>query len=288
MLPLSQKNKKNCDMVAAFAMFLEERQNVLVKRIQMEKAPFTENKVLTEFFFTNIYREADPGTKYFRRQMLEQHPEIGPDQLATILCQTVLYRVVNKRPTFEAFGKIPDQSEWKKFEGFMRSEMKKVEMIKNHPKPFTAAHQINGMERLILTMKDVIQNREKLARRLKRAINLQQCFEVIKTIPYCGPFFSWQITADLMELKLIKFPENWTELGPGAKNGLKQIFNVKSEHDCLRLSKNLTSMMQSVFNCLGIEFKFLLGRKMSLKTIEHALCEFDKYARAATSNFFNN
>merc|ERR1712227_9989 len=109
------------------------------------------------------------------------------------------------------------------------------------------------MERLILTMKDVIQNREKLARRLKRAINLQQCFDVIKTIPYCGPFFSWQITADLLELKLIKFPEN------------------------------LTSIMQSVFNCLGIEFKFLLGKRMSLKTIEHALCEFDKYARAATS-----
>ena len=61
LLPIDQK--KNCDKVAAFAMFMDKRQNVAVERIQNQEMtlPFSDNKVLSEFFFTNIYRELDPG-----------------------------------------------------------------------------------------------------------------------------------------------------------------------------------------------------------------------------------
>ena len=124
---------------------------------------------------------------------------------------------------------------------------------------------------------------DKIGKKIKQAISLEDCFMAIKEIPYVGPFFAWQITADLLELKLIKLPDTWTELGPGAKHGLEQIFNVKSQSQYLTLSRKLTSIMDLVFKCLGIESKSLLGRKMSLKTVEHALCEFDKYARAAKS-----
>ena len=98
-------------------------------------------------------------------------------------------------------------------------------------------------------------------------MSLEDCFKAIREIQYVGPFFAWQITADLMEVKLVTLPCSWTELGPGAKEGQKQIFTV----------------MDSVFKGLGIGFKSFLGTKMSLKTVEHALCEFDKYARAAAS-----
>ena len=102
-------------------------------------------------------------------------------------------------------------------------------------------------------------------------------------IKYIDPFFAWQITVILMKPKLIKLLDTWTQLCSGAKNGLEQIFNVKSQTDFL---KKLTTIMDSVYKCLGIEFKSLLGKKMSLKTVEHALCEFDKYARAASSKWY--
>ena len=92
---------------------------------------------------------------------------------------------------------------------------------------------------------------------------IQNCVEKLDC-QYVGPFFAWQITANLMEPKLIKLLDTWTQLGPGAKDGLEQIFNVKSQTEFLR--NKLTNIMEdSVYKCLGIEFKSLLGKKMSLK-----------------------
>ena len=34
--------------------------------------PFTDNETLQNFYFTNIFREADNETKYYHSQMLEQ------------------------------------------------------------------------------------------------------------------------------------------------------------------------------------------------------------------------
>ena len=38
--------------------------------------------------------------------------------------------------------------------------------------------------------------------------------------------------------------------------------------------------MESIFNAMDINFKYFLGKKLTLKTVEHALCEFYKYWRA--------
>ena len=165
----------------------------------------------------------------------------------------------------EAYGNIP--SEWKSYTAFIGQEMEQCQVDKNHPKPFTAAHQINGLGKLVETKEDFEKKKSKIVKGIKGAMSLEDCFKAIREIQYVGPFFAWQITADLMEVKLVTLPCSWTELGPGAKEGQKQIFTV----------------MDSVFKGLGIGFKSFLGTKMSLKTVEHALCEFDKYARAAAS-----
>ena len=116
---------------------MDKRQNITVERIQNPGMlpPFTDNKVLAQFFFTNIYRELDPGTKYLRKQMLKQYPDLGKGHLSEVLCQIVLYRLVNKRPTFEAYGKI--SSDWKSFTTFIGQEMEQCQVDKNHPKPFS-------------------------------------------------------------------------------------------------------------------------------------------------------
>ena len=85
LLPSSQR--KNADKVAAFALFLHQRQEILVSRTR--STPYasldTKNDILRTYFFTNIYREADTGTKYYRKQMLIQWPVIGPEELSRLL-----------------------------------------------------------------------------------------------------------------------------------------------------------------------------------------------------------
>ena len=37
------------------------------------------------------------------------------------------------------------------------------------------------------------------------------------------------------------------------------------------------------FKAIGLQFPHFLNKKLTLKNVEHALCEYDKYYRAATS-----
>ena len=120
-----------------------------------------------------------------------------------------------------------------------------------------------------------------MAKQILTSTSLKSAWEVIKEAPHVGDFLSWQITADLCELKLIKLKEDFTALGPGARAGLKKVFDDKiSVSEELGLTKALTKLMNPVFEKLGINFQFFLGRDISMKAIEHSLCEFDKYYRA--------
>ena len=46
------------------------------------------------------------GTKYYQRQMLGWHKELTPKELPEVLFQTYIYRLVNKKLTFQRFGRI--------------------------------------------------------------------------------------------------------------------------------------------------------------------------------------
>ena len=49
------------------------------------------------------------GTKYYQRQMLEQHKELTPEELPEVMFKTYIYRLINKKLTFQRFGRIRDK-----------------------------------------------------------------------------------------------------------------------------------------------------------------------------------
>ena len=290
-LPWSQK--RNAAGVAAFAAFIHLRQEVHVRRTRDPTltAPFTDNETLQNFYFTNIFREADNGTKYYRRQMFEQHKELTPEELPEVLFQTYIYRLVNKKLTFQRFGGIPTDSEWAKFREFMKTCMREEREERDKPKKkqnkdklekfFTQAHINQGENKTAITIEYVKNHKERMAKQILTATSLKKVWEVVKTPPHVGDFLSWQITADICELKLIKLREDFAALGPGARAGLRKVFDDKvSVSDEQEMTKTLTRLMDPVFEKLGISFHYFLGRGISMKAIEHSLCEFDKFYRA--------
>ena len=71
-------------------------------------------------------------------------------------------------------------------------------------------------------------------------------------------------------------------LGPGAKDGLRKVFGFTGKltvSEELEMTKTLTGLMDPVF-----EAQYFLGRRITMKAIEHSLCEFDKYYRAVLEN----
>ena len=70
------------------------------------------------------------------------------------------------------------------------------------------------------------------------------------------------------------------------ENGLRRIFRMSSTQGELRHTRLLRDLCSpavpgSGFSALGLKFPAFLGKALSLKNVEHALCEFDKYFRSA-------
>ena len=66
-------------------------------------------------------------------------------------------------------------------------------------------------------------------------------------------------------------------LGPGAKRGLARCFGKVHPIDELDLAKLLASVQRDAFRSLGLDFAFFAGKRLTLKNVEHCLCEFEKY-----------
>ena len=274
---LQKSYRKSSEAVSAFVHFVHERQVIYELKSSGAAPPYTNNVVMQSKWFTNMYRELDRGTMYFRKQILAEHSHL-PSCYKEVVFKAIVYRLINKIETFDEFGKLPCISEWKDFQRFLGEKMSSGGVI------FTSAHQNMGLTRFCLTIKDVLKDINQLTQSIIGAESLEMCFNILKSIQNIGNFFAWQICCDFLELRLINFDENsWTCLGPGAKAGLRRIFVVKSEKEELPLVLQLTKIMDYSFKALGLQFPHFLNKKLTLKIVEHALCEYDKYFRAATN-----
>ena len=150
---------------------------------------------------------------------------------------------------------------------------------------FTQAHINQGKDRTAITIEYVKKHKDQMVKHIMTARSLKKAWKLVKTAPHVGDFLSWQITADLCKLKLIQLREDFTALGPGARAGLRKVFDDKvAASEELEMTKTLTRLMDPVFDALGIKFQYFLGRAISMKAIEHSLCEFDKFYRAVLEN----
>lgn len=197
-----------------------------------------------------------------------------------VIFMVICYRLINRKETFERLGGIPTIKEWKSFVIKLQNLQKNC----NH-RIFTTAHQAIGLRRFLSTMNYLVQ--KDLAGLLKLESNLQTPIKnkdlegvtkSLQSIENIGPFFAWQITCDLLQSNVIGDCDEhgYSLFGPGAKNGLRYIF--PENHDAIGICKFLVRNQTKLFECLHLDFKSLAGeRELTLKVIEHALCEFYKY-----------
>jgi len=292
------KKKVIPEMLIAFLLFVRERHLIWERRHnKVYSKNWTQNKILKEHWFTNIYRELDRGTAFLKRNLHETvfrsrklEPLTGNNHikiLKRILLKCFSYRLVNRLDTFLEFGKLPDVGDYEEWVTFLRY---KYQLEGQESIIFTRAHQNNGLERYFKTMEFVKANLTSMAKELQNAAkerSLETCFFIIKDVPGVGKFMSWQILCDLLELRQLgECTDNqWTCLGPGARNGLRRIFkeDLKDELSLTRQLRNLcqASGETSAYEAMELDPPLLLGKEVSLKNIEHALCEFDKYVRFA-------
>ena len=95
------------EQVEKFFYWIEERHRIYMKKLRGESWPWTEDKILQEYKFTNPFRENDRTTIWFReniRDPLRKNPNV--------LMATVIFRWCNLIHTGETLLKYDLLENW--------------------------------------------------------------------------------------------------------------------------------------------------------------------------------
>ena len=237
------RSNMNQKRVNDFNSFMEERHNIFIrKEINNEPYPWSDDAILTEYSFCNVYRELDRVTIWIQINWPDTLDEIGfptewrPDHVKTI----------------------------------MQDRMAKKQKV------YTGAYMLTGT----LGGTKIEQTVDKILTPLYA--NFPCDFSSIENswksfLPYAGfsDFMSYEVVTDLRHTKwLEKAPDimTWANPGPGAMRGLNRIFGRP-----LDSKQKKPLFIQEMRDLLAI----LNNRPLPLemRDIEHCLCEFDKYER---------
>lgn len=260
-----------------------ERESIRIKKESaVLSPPWTDDPILQEFKFCQVFREDDRTTRWFRTHIRE--PMRNEED---VLMATIIFRWFN---LIETGRTLIDHNLLRKW-----NRKKAIYEITKQPKWITGAYIIktpNGMDKVtgvaecvshIWKAKEVILSKlhENLA---KGESSLEATWLILRDYPYMGPFMAYEVVTDLRHTYLLENANDimtWANAGPGAMRGLNRL--TGRPLDYCRKSHPWCEEMQDLFEqvkkILAPSIIFRNGANYEMREIEGGLCEFDKYSR---------
>lgn len=244
----------------AFFKYARRRHQIYLDRAAGKPRPWTRDPILSTYRFTNVFRELDKTTVWFRenvRDPLRDEPEV--------LLATVVFRMLNRIEVGEAVFCQRDMIDHNRtaFEEFVKDG--NVKHLKRAIKttvprgPYvTGAYiistppglaKLDGALSVIGGFADYDWDRallspttwKSLAKYMQRdQWTLRQAFNALSEVPYFGSFHSYEIVTDLRHTNLLRAASDvntWANVGPGAARGLNRIYGREMSDGGKRVGK---------------------------------------------------
>ena len=286
------------DRLSEFWHFVYDRHMIYVRRFEQElpRELWTNDPVLQTVFFTNVYRELDIGTQYLKDHIIDQGTEL--DELFEIL----VYRLFNNRYTYEALSEtgrpFGDWKDWREI-----SHCIKERHCRHDDYPiFSMAHMTTSMRQggqetkvgaACYVLHQHWKNIEDILHMVVNAGHndngLENQCKYIATLDGYGMFLSYEIVTDLHYSKgLQRFsPNDWANPGPGCRKAIDTLVPTRKRNKIpyLDVIRFLHQNQEACFDGLHLDFPYYQGERLSLRNVEHSLCEYYKYHRAKHTGY---
>ena len=267
--------------------FAAERQEIFFRRLRGDPGPWSVNRVLATYKFTNAYRASDRVSQYLIRSVI--YREDLPNSPREVFFRILLFKLFNKIETWKLLerelGPLTfEDYRFKFYDELLTREMRDGRRIYSAAyimppgsKAFgrSAKHQ-NHLLLLEQMMEDGLPDR------LAHAPSMQEGFEELRAYPTIGDFLAYQFITDINYSEIVDFSEmDFVVPGPGARDGLRKCFadpGGLNEPELIRLTAD---RQEQEFERLGLQFRSLWGRRLQLIDCQNLFCEVDKYARVA-------
>ncbi|EKE27561.1 MAG: hypothetical protein ACD_3C00192G0006 [uncultured bacterium (gcode 4)] len=276
-------NKPNLQL---FYFFISERHNINKKKSILKLAPpWTDNPILKEFKFTNVFRDLDPGTRFVIDELTP-----GVSTVENLIFNIIIYRLYNKIQTSRYLW-IQD------VRNFSRNSFeKKLREIKDSwEKVFTNAFIVSGygfvssewdkVARTSRIIDDISKVIPELTNRIEENKSSGFTFETIKSLPWIWDFLAYQICVDIGYARQDSYNEDvHVVAGPGCRRWLDRIWEDRGELSYEQCIAWLVDNQDVEFKKLWIDMWVLFDdrevKRLNLMAVENCLCEFSKYMKA--------
>lgn len=283
-----------------FFAYAHERHMIYVrKHVERLPRPWTRDEILLKYSFTNVYRELDKTTIWFRehiRDPLRDDPAVMFATIAfrwlnrieswrTILMHTDLSHLTDQTSPLDMFRKwVPGETP--------RQIRMALYGYGNEPW-VTGAYIIktpDGMKKLDGALYCIDQvaragdwrRMAEICLRLGDLISLSQPWNWLRDKPFMGDFMAYEVISDLRYTKLLESASDintWANPGPGAMRGLNRIHGRALEPR-LHKERYITEMQAVLAEAYERWPDGEHWPRWEMREVEHTLCEFDKYERA--------
>lgn len=287
----------------AFFAFARERHAIYLKRMRGEPPPWTTDPILATTRFTNVFRELDRTTLWFRdniRDPLRDDPFVVP--------ATIIFRWFNRIQTGEVLAPLLRKASWQKMLlhqpqiGVEKLEAAVREAMPHGPwvtgsymvcSGFNTGDKLAGMMRFSRMMLEwwkaegygqffYTEGRDRYP-----ALNLHEAHAVLVDVQGLAGFTAYEVVTDLRWTGAVRPTDAmlWAHAGPGATRGGSRVMGREPDH-LRQHSKTDQAILNEVMREL-----LAMSRdpemwpqhpdwpRWEMRDVEHTLCEFDKYER---------
>lgn len=256
-----------------FLWWMCERQRIWQRRFQRrEEPPWTEDPVLQDYHFCNVYRELDRGTQYY----LEEISTAGSEE--DIVFNTILYRFFNRPSTYRRLGGFTPVDEFD-----VDTAVHNLKVLDESV--FSSAYRVtthkwaesdSKIENILygIIRDDLLENWDTYVDSILNADSLVVAFTTVTDIRGIGDFLGYEIVTDL-NYDLLSFSENdFVNVGPGAEGGLEKIFDDTSKEHIYWVQEK----QEELFDLFDLDFPYWSEKpELTLRDFEHSMCEWRKW-----------
>ena len=258
-----------------FMRFVHERYLVAIRRNTGSPRPWTTDPILSQYKFTNVYREWDRVTVWIRERW--RIPHAGDKHLWFAM---VIARLVNHPPTLV---RMPFPGRWNKsaFLAVMKTQKELGQ------KAFGSAYIVstgglamNKAEYLASYVLDPMWGfRDEIAP--MEGQSLLAWFNQISLSQGMGSFMAAQIVADMKYVAPLSEAHDWwtfASSGPGSRKGMSYVMGLNpntnrwKEHEWREALSELAALTRPVIKTFGMP-------RMHAQDLQNCLCEYSKYRR---------
>ena len=278
------------DRSAEFFDYMHKRHDIYLARQANRPKPWTEDRILRDYRFCNVYRELDTVTIWIRKHIREpywDHPNLW--------FMLAIARRINLPSTLEYLMGQKFSKPWP-FKTYNPEAMRVAldVLTETGAQVYTGAYMITaetGPEHTGQTKSrtTAYSNLGKLWDARKEVEpqlhgSLEQAYNAILGKGFAwGPFMTYEVVTDLRHTRYLSGAfdiDSWANAGPGAIRGLNRLtglpLTAKSTPGMDRAAMEQLLVMSRLKRYWPNNSKY---PKLEMRDIEHSLCEFDKYER---------